>query len=184
MILLRHGQSEFNVVFTATRRDPGIRDPRLTALGQVQAERAAEALAGERIARIIVSPYTRTLQTAAPVARLLGVPVLVSPAVRERFAFTCDIGSPRSALERDWPEHDLSEIAEEWWPPVEEPVDAIAARAAVFRAEMAALPDWSDTLVVSHWGFILSLTGQSVANGDWLRCDPTAPGPERVDWNH
>ena len=38
------------------------------------------------------------------------------------------------------------------------------------------------TLVISHWGFILSLTGQSVANGEWLRCDPSAPAPERIVW--
>ena len=47
---------------------------------------------------------------------------------------------------------------------------------------MAALPDWSDTLVVSHWGFILCMTGQSVMNGTWLRCDPTAPAPEQLVW--
>jgi glucosyl-3-phosphoglycerate phosphatase len=47
---------------------------------------------------------------------------------------------------------------------------------------MAALADWSDTVVVSHWGFILSLTGTSVMNGQWLRCDPTAPAPEQVVW--
>ena len=68
MILLRHGQSEFNLHFTATRRDPGIIDPRLTPLGHDQARQAAEALAGQGIRRIIVSPYTRALQTAAPVA--------------------------------------------------------------------------------------------------------------------
>ena len=53
---------------------------------------------------------------------------------------------------------------------------------ALFRAEMAALPDWSDTLVVSHWGFILSLTGESVMNGQWLRCDPTTAPPAEVVW--
>ena len=98
MILLRHGQSEFNLHFTATRRDPGIHDPKLTELGHAQAEAAAETLAGERISRIIVSPYTRALQTAAPVARRLGVPVFVNPVVRERYSFTCDIGSPRAEL--------------------------------------------------------------------------------------
>jgi broad specificity phosphatase PhoE len=46
MILLRHGQSEFNLHFTATKRDPGIPDPKLTGLGRDQAQRAAEALAG------------------------------------------------------------------------------------------------------------------------------------------
>jgi broad specificity phosphatase PhoE len=98
MILLRHGQSEFNLLFTQTRRDPGIIDPALTELGHQQAEAAAEALAGERIARIICSPYTRALQTAAPVARRLGVPVFVNPIVRERYAFSCDVGRPITEL--------------------------------------------------------------------------------------
>ena len=103
MILLRHGQSEFNLHFTATRRDPGIIDPRLTELGHLQAEAAATRLAGERITRIITSPYTRALQTAAPLARAFGATVLVNPIVRERYAFACDVGTPRTELELAWP---------------------------------------------------------------------------------
>ena len=49
MILLRHGQSEFNLRFTATRRDPGIEDARLTEYGHHQAEQAARMLAEENI---------------------------------------------------------------------------------------------------------------------------------------
>jgi glucosyl-3-phosphoglycerate phosphatase len=182
MILLRHGQSEFNLHFTATRRDPGIVDPRLTELGHLQAIEAARGLAGERITRIIVSPYTRALQTAAPIARSLRLKVLVNPVVRERFAFACDVGSPRTELERFWPEHDFSAIDEVWWPPIEEPADSVIGRAALFRAEMAALRDWADTLVISHWGFILCMTGKSVMNGEWLRCDPNGPAPEQLTW--
>ncbi|MBV9734405.1 MAG: histidine phosphatase family protein [Acidisphaera sp.] len=182
MILLRHGQSEFNLHFGATRRDPGIEDPRLTPLGEEQARAAAQALGAEPIGRIIVSPYTRTLQTAAPVAQALGVPVLVNPVVRERYAFACDVGTPRTELARCWPEHDFSTIEEVWWPATTEATEGVLARAALFRAEMAALPDWSNTLVVSHWGFILALTGTSVANGQWLRCDPTAAGPTEIVW--
>jgi broad specificity phosphatase PhoE len=182
MILLRHGQSEFNLHFTATRRDPGISDPRLTELGHSQAEQAADQLADQGIKRIIVSPYTRALQTARPVAARLGVPVSIDPIVRERFAFACDIGSPRAALERDWPGHDFSAVEEVWWPAEEEPEAGIIGRAARFRNELAARHDWAHTLVISHWGFILSLTGQSIANGQWLRCDPSAPGPERIVW--
>ena len=96
--------------------------------------------------------------------------------------FACDIGTPRTELERAWPQHDFSTIDEVWWPPIEEPEEFILGRARLFRAEMAALPDWSDTLVVSHWGFILSLTGQSVMNAQTLRCDPTTPGPAEVTW--
>jgi broad specificity phosphatase PhoE len=182
MILLRHGQSEFNLAFTATRRDPGIPDPQLTPLGHEQAGHAAEALAGEGIRRIIVSPYTRALQTAAPVAKRLGVPVIVNPIVRERYAFSCDVGSPRTALVLGWPEHDFAALDEVWWPPMEESAEQVIMRAALFRAEMAALPDWSDTLVISHWGFILCMTGTSVMNGHWLRCDPTAPAPDPIVW--
>jgi glucosyl-3-phosphoglycerate phosphatase len=58
MILLRHGQSEFNLHFGATRRDPGIIDPRLTELGHIQAHEAAQQLRRQGIERIIVSPYT------------------------------------------------------------------------------------------------------------------------------
>jgi broad specificity phosphatase PhoE len=182
MILLRHGQTVFNAHFAATRRDPGIVDPTLTPLGHQQAVRAAEALAGERIRRIIASPYTRALQTAAPLARRLGLPVAINPLVRERFAFSCDIGSPRTALASAWPEHDFAAIDEVWWPPVEEPMAEVAARAALFRAEMAALPDWAETVVVSHWGFILHVTGMSLENGTWLRCDPTSPAPPAPVW--
>jgi glucosyl-3-phosphoglycerate phosphatase len=182
MILLRHGQSEFNLHFGATRRDPGIIDPRLTELGHSQASDAARQLAREGITRIITSPYTRALQTVRPIATALGLKVLINPIVRERYAFACDVGTPRTELERAWPEHDFSFVEEVWWPPVEETAESIVGRAALFRAEMAALPDWSNTLVVSHWGFILSLTGNSITNGQWLRCDPTAPAPEQLTW--
>lgn len=182
MILLRHGQSEFNLHFGATRRDPGVVDAPLTALGREQAARAAHALAELRIERIVTSPYTRALQTAAPVAAALGVPVVINPIVRERYAFACDVGTPRSELARAWPHHDFSAIDEVWWPPVEEPEASIVARAASFRTAMAALPDWEHTLVVTHWGFILSLTGESATNGQWLRCDPTGPPPGELVW--
>ena len=182
MILLRHGQSEFNLAFTRTRRDPGIVDPKLTPLGHEQAQHAAEALAGAGITRIIVSPYTRALQTAAPIARRLQVPVIVNPIVRERYAFTCDVGSPRTELVLAWPQHDFATLDEVWWPPMEEAAASVIGRARLFRAEMAALPDWSDALVVSHWGFILCMTGVSATNGQWLRCDPTAPAPDPIVW--
>lgn len=182
MILLRHGQSEFNLAFTKTRRDPGIHDPRLTPLGHEQARAAAAALRGQKISRIIASPYTRALQTAAPIAEALGVPVIVNPVVRERYAFSCDVGSPATRLADAWPEHDFSRIDEVWWPVLDEPEADVVARAALFRAEMAALPDWADTLVVSHWGFLLALTGASVMNGQTVRYDPTEAPPDEIVW--
>jgi broad specificity phosphatase PhoE len=184
MIMLRHGQSEFNLLFTQTRKDPGIVDPVLTPLGHEQAQQAAAALAAEDIRRIMVSPYRRAIQTALPVARQLGLTLTVTPLVRERYAFTCDIGSPATELRMAFPDVDLSHIDEIWWPLQEEPADQVEARAALFRAEMAALNDWAQTLVVTHWGFVMALTGLSVTNGQILRVDPTAPGPALVPWKH
>jgi broad specificity phosphatase PhoE len=174
MILMRHGQSEFNLHFSATKRDPGIEDPRLTPLGHAQAEAAAHTLRHAGIRRIISSPYTRTMQTAAPLARALGLPVTITPLVRERFHFVCDVGSPKSRLAADWPGHDFADVEEVWWPQVTEPAEAVLVRAREFRRLSVERADWTHTLVVSHWAFILALSGQSLENGEWVRFDPTA----------
>jgi broad specificity phosphatase PhoE len=118
----------------------------------------------------------------APLAKRLDLPVTVTPSVRERYAFACDVGSSCADLRIAWPDHDFSAIDDVWWPEGEEKDHEIEARAARFRAEMAALPDWRETLVVSHWGFILAMTGERVDNGQWLRCDPTEPAPTDIAW--
>jgi broad specificity phosphatase PhoE len=182
MILLRHGQSEFNLRYAATRVDPGIEDARLTEYGHHQAEQAARLLAEKRITRIIASPYTRALQTAEPVSRRLGVPIEVWPIVRERFGLACDIGTGRERLTGAWPAHDFSTIEERWWPDAHETPTEVTDRAKTFRQQMAAMPDWQETLVVSHWGFILCMTGQSINNGEMIVCDPAGPLPEQLIW--
>jgi len=50
----------------------------------------------------------------------------------------------------------------------------VLARAFELRRQSIERPDWTHTLVVSHWAFILALTGQSLENGEWIRFDPTA----------
>ena len=178
MILVRHGQSEFNVVFSVTRVDPGIRDPRLTEEGRRQAEVAAETLAARGIERLIASPYSRALETAEIVARRLDVAMTVDPLVGERAAFACDVGTPRAHLQTRWPHLSLDHLAEEWWPALEESEDGLGARCAAFRAHMRTQPDWARVAVVSHWGFIRGLTGLTVQNGAVLRIDPHRPDAE------
>ena len=197
MILLRHGQSEFNLHFTRTRRDPGIVDPALTDAGHAQASAAADRLFGDRavvgIARIIVSPYRRALQTAAPLAARLGVTPVVSSLVRERYAFACDVGSSPGTLAREWPGLDFSTLDEVWWHDggldddgrlVRESEASVIARAGQFRCRMAMDPDWRNALVVSHWGFLLALSGRSIENGHELQLDPTVPLPGPIVWQY
>src|ERR1039458_2427066 len=115
MFLLRHGQSYFNLHFSETRVDPGIEDPELTPLGAEQAAAAARQLAGAALTRIIVSPYTRALQTAQPVLAIHRVPVDIMHEVRERAAFVCDVGSPPELLTARFPHHDFAHLPRQWW---------------------------------------------------------------------
>lgn len=173
MILLRHAQSHFNVHFAKTRQDPGIVDPELTDEGLLQAEAAVEVLQHLPVKRIRVSPYTRTLQTASILAERLDLPVTVDSLIRERAFFTCDIGSPRSELQARFPKIDFGDLPERWWPEPEETEEELLERCGRFRRSMADSGDWTDWLVVSHWGFIRGLTGEGVANCTHLRFDPT-----------
>jgi len=175
MILIRHGQSEFNVVYSVTRRDPGIPDPRLTEEGKRQAKAAAEALREAGLERLIASPYTRALETAEIVAAALDLPISVEPLVGERAAFTCDIGSSPAELKTRWPHLDLDHLDEQWWPAHEEAEEGLAERSARFRAQMAERRDWRHIGVITHWGFIRSLTGLTVPNCAVLRINPERP---------
>ncbi len=170
--MLRHGQSYFNLHFSETRVDPGIEDPELTALGAEQAAAAARQLAGVALTRIIVSPYTRALQTAQPVLANHRVPVDIMHEVRERAAFVCDIGSPPELLAARFPHHDFGHLPPQWWHTGIESTASTNARANAFRSRMAAREDCATTLLVSHWAFILALTGRSIENGEILRWDP------------
>ena len=184
MILVRHGQSAWNVVYAKTRVDPELPDPGLTDEGRRQAELAAARLRPLGAKRLIASPYTRTLETAEIIAGLLGLAIEIEPLVREHGRFNCDIGSARSILARRWPALDFAHLEEEWWPAALDESDAdLAARSRRFRDRMTADPAWSEVAVVSHWGFIRNLTGNELKNGELLHYDPVRglPRPIRPD---
>ena len=182
MYLLRHGQSYFNLHFSATHVDPGIEDPELTPLGSRQAAAAAARLAGVSLTRIIVSPYTRALQTAQPFLETHRAPVEVMHVVRERTAFVCDIGSPPEVLAERFPHHDFAHLPRRWWHQGIESSEETRARALSFRSLMADREDSATTLLVSHWAFILALTGRSAGNGEILEYDPSEEPPELIRW--
>ncbi|HUT49336.1 MAG TPA: histidine phosphatase family protein [Alphaproteobacteria bacterium] len=177
MILIRHGQSEFNVVYGETRQDPGIEDPKLTDTGRAQARALGPVLRALGVARLLVSPYTRTLETAALLRESHDVPVTIEPIVRERAAFSCDVGSPRDALAARWPEHIFDHLDDIWWSEHEESDASLRARGHSFRRTVARDGGWHDIAVVTHWGFIKALTGLTVGNCVMVRFDPTGSSP-------
>jgi probable phosphoglycerate mutase len=80
LLLIRHGQTPANVRGELATARPG---PGLTELGVEQAEAIPDAVAGERIGAIYVSPLTRTAATAAPLARALGIDPIVLEGLEE-----------------------------------------------------------------------------------------------------
>lgn len=175
MLLIRHGQSLFNKHFSATRVDPGIVDPELTDEGRAQISTAAKRLLAEgpRFTRLLSSPYWRALETAEILADALEMPIEIDTLVSERAFFVCDIGSPRSKLAERFPAVDFGALEEVWWPYPDETDAQLLERCHRFRLKAAEREDWPHTLVVSHWGFIRGLTGESVQNATLVRHDPT-----------
>jgi broad specificity phosphatase PhoE len=183
MYLLRHGQSQFNLLFNKTGRDPGIEDPELTPQGVEQAALAARELAQVPLTRIIISPFTRALQTAQPMLALHDVTIEIMHLVRERAYFTCDVGSHPDLLASRFPHHEFTHLPARWWSDGIETAEETVERATAFRALMLERDDSETTLVVSHWAFIIALTGMSLENGELLEYDPRSGAPHIIDWD-
>ncbi len=80
LYLIRHGQSAGN----AEGRFGGHSPTPLSDLGEQQALTTAKALASEKIDAIYSSDLLRAVQTAKPLAELLDLPIIQTPAFRER----------------------------------------------------------------------------------------------------
>jgi broad specificity phosphatase PhoE len=80
LYLIRHGQSAGN----AEGRFGGHSATPLSKLGFEQAELTAKALAGEGIDAIYSSDLLRAVQTAEPLAKILGLEIITKSAFRER----------------------------------------------------------------------------------------------------
>ena len=180
MFLVRHGQSEFNVHFSVTGRDPLIRDPVLTDLGRSQVEAAAETLRGFDLKRIIASPYRRTLQTAEILAESLGLECSIDATVGEHALYHCDIGTATSQLRQGWPSWSFDHLEEQWWPESGEAFTTVQKRSQKFFSAQKTKDDFDGLLIVSHWGFIRSLTDTQIGNCGVLKISREAPTAPKV----
>ncbi|MFM8322829.1 MAG: histidine phosphatase family protein [Chloroflexota bacterium] len=80
ILLIRHGENEYVKKGRLAGRLPGVH---LNARGQEQAALLAERLGGAPIRAIYSSPLERTQETAAPLARALGLEVASCPGLIE-----------------------------------------------------------------------------------------------------
>ena len=80
VVIIRHGQSQGN----AEGRFGGHTDTPLSPRGRKQAHATARALASEKFSAIYSSDLPRAIETASPLAKLVGVPLETTDALRER----------------------------------------------------------------------------------------------------
>jgi len=80
VVIIRHGQSQGN----AEGRFGGHTDTPLSPRGRRQAQATAKALAPEKFAAIYSSDLPRAIETADPLAKLVGVPLEATESLRER----------------------------------------------------------------------------------------------------
>ena len=103
LILIRHGVTDWN----RAHRFQGHIDIPLNDEGRRQAAAVARRFAAspdrERIAAIHVSDLSRAVQTAAPIAEALGLPLQRDPSLRERHYGGFE-GRTHEELERDEPD--------------------------------------------------------------------------------
>jgi len=133
LVLWRHGQTAWN----AERRFQGQSDIPLDRTGQEQAERAARLLAALRPDLIVSSDLIRATSTAAPLARLTGLDVVLDKDLRERHGGAWEGLTDADIRERYPTEHRT------WSPPDGEPSGVVADRvaAALLRAATAVRED-------------------------------------------
>ncbi len=158
LLLVRHGESQparLDVPFPL--RD-GHADPPLDPRGHAEAEAVADRLAGEQVAAIYVTPLQRTAQTAAPLARRLGLVPRVEPDLREVHLGDWERGLFRVRVHED---HPLARrvFAEGRWDviPGGERTEALEARVRAAIGRIAAAHPDQRVVVVAHAGVIATV---------------------------
>jgi broad specificity phosphatase PhoE len=143
--LMRHGEVD-NPRGILYGRLPGYR---LSPLGQEMAERVGSYLAGRDIVHLVSSPLERARETAAPLARELGVEVQLDERLIEAAnhfeGLTFGSGQGRLRNPRHW-RHLRNPLTPSWGEPYRE----IAARMLAAVADARRAADGREALLVSH----------------------------------
>jgi 2,3-bisphosphoglycerate-dependent phosphoglycerate mutase len=173
LFLIRHGQSQNNANPDLSTR---VSDPALTEIGQRQAETLAEYIEEHQqhfgFTHLYASPMLRALQTAAPIARRLNMPVHVWPDICEFGGVYLDSeghpqgiaqpGLTRSTILEHFPFAQLPDSITDngWWTMVtqrESFSHAVMRVVRVHEALAARITQGERIALVSHGMFIDSL---------------------------
>ncbi len=165
--LVRHGESTWN----AAGLVQGQLDPGLSAVGREQAGRCAGLLATRRAPEAIYSSdLRRAFETAAPIAEVFGLPVVIEPGLRERSLGEAE-GTPSALLGPRYSGIDGVRVADaDAAPEGGESVRQLYERATHAAARILASHD-GDVVLVCHGGVVRVVLA-------WL----DGVGPEEMTW--
>lgn len=170
ILLIRHGQSEFNAAYAENPSDPMIFDAPLTELGHAQVRQVRETIVDQKIAMVITSPLTRAIQTALGIFDGIA-PIKVMAEHRERIEHSCDVGRAPEQLRLDFPMLSFAHLDDIWWHqgpensngvPVE-PLDVFGARISRFRDSLQSLSA-GPLAIIGHGNTFKELAGFDMAN--------------------
>ena len=155
VLLVRHGESAPAHPDRPFPLVDGHGDPPLDPVGHEQAERLAERLAGERIDAIYVTNLCRTLQTAAPLAKRLGIEPIVEPDLREVYLGEWEGGQFRAKAAAGDPVFEQIFQQERWDViPGAEALEEFDRRCARGLARIVSAHPHGRVMVVAHGGVI------------------------------
>jgi probable phosphoglycerate mutase len=154
LIVLRHGETCWN----AEQRIQGQLDTTLNETGRWQAERLGQALADAGVQALYSSDLQRARDTAAPLARLTGLPVLEDAQLRERH-FGQWQGRTHADIRQRWPQEALAwhQREPDFGPPDGETLAAFHVRALAAYAAIARAHPGQRVAVFAHGGLLDSL---------------------------
>jgi broad specificity phosphatase PhoE len=148
--IIRHGEALHNV-----QRGYPHRDPPLTKVGVYATTHLDLALKPDLI---LVSPMTRTIQTAINMFPLLAqegsfeIPVQIWPDLREANDAICNKGLSRAELQSKFPQFDFSECLEEW-DYIEHAIEGATFRAERVRRRLKDLSmTYNNIAIITHRG--------------------------------
>lgn len=152
LVVLRHGETAWN----AAQRIQGHTDEPLNERGRRQAERLAQALAGEGLTHVYASDLARARATAEAVAQASGVHgVTIEPGLRER-AFGMFEGLTYAEVQERWPEDVRRWRNREpgFAPGGGEPPEVFFGRCVPCAAAIAARHPGHSVALVAHGGVL------------------------------
>ncbi len=180
ILFVRHGQSAPFVPGQPFPLVDGHGDPPLSERGHHQAELLADRLSSEDIEAIYVSTLTRTHQTAAPLAKRLGIDPIIEPGFREVFLGEAEGGLLRLRIAQGDPVAlRVAETGEWGLIPGAETSDQLTARCSEAANRVAIDNQGGLVVVVCHGGVIASLLSYAA------HCNPRVfRGARHTSINH